>query len=372
MAHRPSSVQPPGRDPVRRAWFIFLAFFLMGAAGTAYYARQGIRNYRAFHVYQPAQCSITSFRMLTNTFSAGLGRSGVARTTYTPEYAFRHVLNGKTYAAVGYDNLDGRMGQEESFDVGSTSACWYDPADPAQVVLVRHFHPIYYAIAVVPLLFLLIGGNFLWLALGPKAKIKIADGGRGDVLAVRLAPDMSQGTALASMVVILVVWSLGLLGAVAWIVSEDGGSIDMWGFFMLLAIGAEYWLVRFVASAVRAMKIPDPIVEIDHEPLARGDKVKVSVRQHGPAHFDIFRIAVACERHDQRGTAKENQQVLLLKKNLDVAEAVPFQNALDAEIPADAPVSDKAIQSFTTWKVVVKRTKKGFLSLDREYVFRVV
>jgi len=87
-------------------------------------------------------------------------------------------------------------GQEESFDVGSTYPCWYDPADPATVVLVRHFHPIYYGIAVVPLLFLLIGGNFLWLALGPKAKIKIADAGQGDILAVRLAPDMSPGTAL--------------------------------------------------------------------------------------------------------------------------------------------------------------------------------
>jgi len=61
--------------------------------------------------------------------------------------------------------------------------------------------------------------------------------------------------------------------------------------------------------------------------------MRVSVRQQGPARFDILRIAVACERREPRGTTKENQQVLLLRKNLDVAEGVPFQNTLDAEIP---------------------------------------
>lgn len=371
MAHRSSQIQPTGRDPARRAWFIFAIFFLMGAAGIAFFARQGIRDYRTFHVYQPAQCSVTSYRVLTNTFSAGLGRFGNAKTTYTPEYAFRHVLNGKTYAAVGYDNLDGTMGEEESFKVGSTNPCWYDPANPAEVVLARHFHQVFYVAALIPLAFLLIGGNALVLALGPKAKIKIADGGQGDVLAVRLAPDLSPGTALVAYVAILVAWSTGLLGALAWIVS-DWSRLEAWGFFLLLAIGAEVWLVRFVVSAVRAMKIPDPIVEIDHEPLARGDKMRVCVRQHGPARFDIFRIAVACERRDQHGTTKENQKVLLLKKGLDLADGAPFQNTLESEIPADASVSDKTLQSFTTWKVVVKRTKKGFLALDREYVFRVI
>lgn len=120
------------------------------------------------------------------------------------------------------------------------------------------------------------------------------------------------------------------------------------------------------------MKIPDPIVEIDHEPLTRGDKMKVSIRQPGPARFDVYRVAVVCERRDQRGTAKENQKVILLKKDLEVDEHLPYASVLDAAIAADASASDKTLQSLTTWKIAVKRAKKGFLALDREYVFRVV
>ena len=371
MAHRPLPVQPPGRDPARRAWWIFALCFLIGAAGLAFFIRQGIRDYRAFLVYQPAQCNVTSKRVLTSTLSAGFGRLRRAQTTYTTEYVFRHELNGKPYTAVGSDNMGGIMGDEESFGVGETYPCWYDPADPTEAVLARHFYPVFYATALVPLMFLLIGGNFLLVALGPKAAITIADGGQGEVLAVRLAPELSRGTALVAYVAILVAWSAGLLGALGWIVS-DWSRLEAWGFFLLIAIGAEVWLVRFVMSAVKAMRIPDPIVEIDHEPLARGDKMRVSVRQQGPARFDVFRVAVACERRDQHGKTRENQKVILLKKDLDLAEGAPFQNTLDSEIPADASVSDKTLQSLTTWSIVVKRTKKGFVGLDREYVFRVI
>ncbi len=187
----------------------------------------------------------------------------------------------------------------------------------------------------------------------------------------RLAPELSRGATLVSLVIVFIVFTAALLGALVWAL-QDWTRLGDWGFYLLIAIGAEAWLIRFTMSAMKAMRIPDPVVEIDHELIKRGDKMKVSVRQQGPARFDIFRVAVVCERQGSGGAGKENQKVLMVKKDLDVGGQAPFANVLDAVIAADASPSDKALQTLITWKVVVRRTKKGLWGLDREYVFRVV
>ena len=60
------------------------------------------------------------------------------------------------------------MGDAGAFNVGQSYPCWYDPADPQDAVLARQFRPLFYAAALVPLLFLVIGANFLVVALRPK------------------------------------------------------------------------------------------------------------------------------------------------------------------------------------------------------------
>ncbi len=348
--------------------------FLVGMVGCIYFIRQGVRDYRVFHRYEPTQCTVIAKRGITSTSYFGSGRTRQDRTSTIPEFTFQHRLNGKLYTTVGYDNTEGKMasaGDLVLYDVGKAYPCWYDPAHPEDAVLARRFRPLFYVAALIPLAFLVIGGNFLLLAVRPKPAITIKDAGHGEVLAVRLAPELSRGAALGCLTVLLVVWSAALFAAAAWTMGE-WSRLESYGFFLLLAAAAEVWLVRFTMGAVRALKIPDPIVEIDHEPLARGETLQVSIRQRGPARFDLFRVSLVCELRDQRGTAKEHSKVILLKKDLDIDQVTPLESIVSGPIASDAPLSDKTLQSLTTWKIVVKRAKKGILGLDREYVFRVV
>ena len=206
--------------------------------------------------------------------------------------------------------------------------------------------------------------------MGPKPTVGIADGGRADVLAVRLAPELSRGAGLIAVALILVAWSIGLAVTLVWMFG-DSSRVENWWFFVLIAVAAEVGLVRFAASGIRAMKIPDPLVELDHEPLMPGDKMRVSIRQGGPARFDFFKVFVVCEQESKRGTPKERREQILMKKDLNLGP-VPIAHLMDTAIAGNASVSDATIQSFTTWKIVVKRARKGFVVLDREYVFRVV
>jgi hypothetical protein len=365
VPRRAATVQARGREPLRRVWWLFAIVFLIGVAGAVFFIQQGIRDYRVFHVYQPAECTVMGKGAIAGS---GVGRAK-SRSSYVPEYLFEHRLNGKLYTTFGYDNMDGLMGEADSFSVGRAYPCWYDPADPEQAVIARRVYPLFYTAALIPLAFLLIGGSFLWGALGPKPVIAIADGGRADVLAVRLAPELSRSAGLIGIAFLLVLWSIGLFVAITWMV-RDSIRIEDWWFFLLIAVAAEVGLVRFAISGVRAMIIPDPIVELDHEPMRPGDKMRVSIRQGGPARFDFFKVFVVCEQND-RGATKEKREQILMKKDLNLGPA-PIAHVMDAAIASNAAVSDKALQSFTTWKIVVKRARKGFVGLDREYVFRVV
>ena len=200
--------------------------------------------------------------------------------------------------------------------------------------------------------------------------IGFQDGRRADVLAVRLAPELSRGMGLIASGTLLVLWSIGLLATIVWMF-QDSSRVEDWWFFVLIAVAAEAGLVRFAASGIRAMKIPDPLVELDREPLRPGDEMRVSIRQGGPARFDFFKVYVVCEQHGKGGATRQTRKQILAKKDLDLG-AGPIAHVLDAAIASNASPSDKTLQTFTTWKIVVKRARKGFVGLDREYVFRVV
>ncbi len=251
MPKRTQPIQQQGPDPSRRAWWIFALCVLFGVAGLAFFAQQGIRDYRVFHAYQPAQCTVTGKGVLTSTTSAGMGRMRRPMTTFRSQYMFEHDANGRHITTIGSDNMDGVMGDPDIFNVGQAYPCWRDPSDPAEAVLSRHFYPLFYSAALVPLIFLVVGGNFLLLALGPRAAIAIADGGQAETLAVRLAPELSREATLVFLVAIFIAFSAALLGALTWTV-QDWSRLEEWGLFLLIAIGAEAWLIRFTMSAMKA------------------------------------------------------------------------------------------------------------------------
>jgi hypothetical protein len=101
-------------------------------------------EWRANVVYVEGRCVVLDKRLIEKPSRKA------ANSTYRAEFLVRHTVDGRDYEAWTYDaatlNVRAttalRWPKErllESYDVGQEYPCWYDPADPAQVVLVRGY-----------------------------------------------------------------------------------------------------------------------------------------------------------------------------------------------------------------------------------------
>lgn len=95
-----------------------------------------------------------------------VGSSTRRKTVYRPEFHIRHEVSGQTYEAHTYrivKSSSSSKGSEEAvlarFETGKTYPCWYDPADPARVVLEK-------GVSTGALLFTGLGGLFVLIGGG--------------------------------------------------------------------------------------------------------------------------------------------------------------------------------------------------------------
>jgi hypothetical protein len=155
--------------------------FLAGALGlVVLVAAFVLPNWRANHRYLPATCQVLDKRLGSNRFDApGPGGQGKRpKEAYRPEIHFRYEVNGRVFETWGYDATgiysDNRAAQQalvDSFRVGSTYPCWYDPDSPEKAVLVRGQGSLAYVLLILPLAALAVGGlGFLiaWKTLSAK------------------------------------------------------------------------------------------------------------------------------------------------------------------------------------------------------------
>jgi hypothetical protein len=128
-------------------------------------------DWRANYSYLPNSCVVLD-RRLASTMKELVVRvndEGISETkrvpVYRPEIQIRYEVDGRryeiwTYDAIGEVSTD-RLAQQaivDSFQVGATSPCWYDPSRPETAILVRgHAWGLYYLI-IGPIMFLLVGG----------------------------------------------------------------------------------------------------------------------------------------------------------------------------------------------------------------------
>lgn len=114
--------------------FLLMSLVWLGAA---------IHVMRLQQTYVPGHCTIISKRLL----------QGIARNTrthrtypvYAPSFEFVvHTTTGSSYRASGYDgsntytsDLSSQQRILDAYALGSTYGCWYDPANPSDVVLAR-------------------------------------------------------------------------------------------------------------------------------------------------------------------------------------------------------------------------------------------
>jgi hypothetical protein len=100
-----------------------------------------VPEWRANHFYVEGRCVLLDKRLVEYPPSGKAMNS-----TYRPECLLRYTVAGREYQTWAYKATRTssalRWPKErilESFTVGQEYPCWYDPADPSQVVLVRGY-----------------------------------------------------------------------------------------------------------------------------------------------------------------------------------------------------------------------------------------
>jgi hypothetical protein len=180
-------------DPSRRAWPLFALAVLIGLGTLAWFAEQAYRDVRISWFYRPSTCTVLSSSVYEST---SRWSQTVTRSSFHPRFTYKLQVDGRWYTAAGFDNMEGSTshpGETLSFKLGQSYPCWYDPRNPEQAVLKKQVYGPFYFFLALPLLFLLVGGNMLVLALRGAAPVKLGGLGAGDALAVRLRPEVTGG-----------------------------------------------------------------------------------------------------------------------------------------------------------------------------------
>lgn len=124
------------------------------------------RDYRSLTAWQETRCTILGGRLSAQS-TTGSRRStttGIDTTNYVPVLGLRYLADGVETFSSGYDTgsrigIGGRGGRTEELSewaIGASTPCWYDPADPTDVVVLRGFGGAY-LFALLPLGLLVLG-----------------------------------------------------------------------------------------------------------------------------------------------------------------------------------------------------------------------
>ena len=154
----------------RKGWPFLALIVLVGLGFMTPFVLQATRDYRIAYVYQPTTCQVLDERMVTSSSTSRLGGNWYSSSSSHQEFRWSYVIGKTRYVAEGYDNHNGVMTDAQetgNLYPGIAVRCWYDPAKPEDSVLVQRFRAKFYLGALIPGLFVLMGGRFLQLALLP-------------------------------------------------------------------------------------------------------------------------------------------------------------------------------------------------------------
>jgi hypothetical protein len=147
-------------------------------------------EWRANHLYVEGRCVLLDKRLVEDSSS---GYRGARNSTYRPEFLIRYTVAGREYQAWTYDawvlalraSTALRWPKErvlDSFTVGQEYPCWYDPADPSQVVLVRGYSWFSYGLALA------LGVSLLLIGTGVLRRLRGARSAAGGASGEGAAP----------------------------------------------------------------------------------------------------------------------------------------------------------------------------------------
>jgi hypothetical protein len=377
---------------------LYLAFFFLGSLAMALtVTRVVIPDLRVNQQFVEAKCLVLQTRA---------GKQEVNETTtYRPEVQILYEIDGRsfrqwTYDIAGVYSPDRQTQQKliEGFQVGKEYPCWYDPADPSRVVLVRGYTWSGWLLLLLPLSFIILGGaGLLYTVLqwgkSVERQSAIAQRAVQSDLFDRAKPDSreypniprqehltdSPGTTLAYrlpsvtspawMLIVALVLSLVSNGALAifaamaldeyWL-----GRPDWWLtlFLVPLTVAGVAAVVFFMRQLLIMTWVGPTVIEISDQPLHPGLKYGLFLSQTGRLHVNSLRVLLACDEvatyQQGTNTRTERQRVheeeLFRREDISIQHGMPFEAQFSMHVPAEAMHSFKSNHNRVEWKLLVQ------------------
>ncbi len=409
----------PGRT------FAFSGLFVLVGCGTLVMLVWGflLLDWRANNRYLPNSCMVLD-RRLARAEGQVNPEGGKGGPTYHPEIKIRYEVDGRKYEVWTYDAIfmfyPDQAGQQaivDSFQVGATYPCWYDPDSPDKAILVRGHAWAPYILLVVPIGFLLIGGAGIrdsWnnrekmtrqfglvsaMQAGGAAFAAGADRSTvptldlsqspGSNLPYRLPSSTSPGRYLLGCLFFTLFW-YGITApfVVIMIASRLGATWAKPGppwpiqlviiLFAIVGLSAFVFLIYFSTTELLvSIGVRPTTVEISHHPLEPGAHLVVflSQRARWTMKMNRLRLLCICEEQASRSGGRDSrtetrrvyEEEVLARDQLELQPSVPLEARAELRLPYGAMHSFLAEHNQLRWKLVVRGDIAGWPTFEREF-----
>ncbi len=337
---------------------------------------------------------------------------------YRPEVKIRYTLDGRDYERWTYDitraygsGRDEMQALVDRIEIGREYLCWYDPLDPAQVVLVRGYSWWFWLLLLVPLGFMLFGGIGLGFALWHWGKSPEHQAARGQLGRIdlfdepadaakqvfpgvphdanltnspgthqkyRLPINTSQGWRLFAAMFACLAWNGIVAGfTVVAIRKHLDGRPDWWlDLFVLPFLGLGGWLIYyFVRQLLIATGVGPTQLEISDHPLWPGQAYQLHLSQAGHLTMNSLAVTLECEEQAiyRQGTDARTERRVVCRQHLYSSEAfeivpgTPYEADFSLQVPATAMHSFRSAHNEVQWKLVVRGNAAGWPNYERSF-----
>jgi hypothetical protein len=345
-------------------------------------------------------------------------KAGEDGPLYLPEIRIEYSVDGVPYSAWTYEITktysSGRSEKQailNDFPIGAEVLCWYNPAHPDQVVLVRGFSWWMFLSLIIPGVFLFVGaGGLIYTALrwGKSAERqavwtqKVQEGEifrpnghgenpfphvpeRADITSspgtrfrYRLPIESSPGWAVFGVLLLVLLWNAGVAVMLYFAVKGHLAADPDWFFTLFcipFALVGLFLIYVFFRKLLIATGIGPTLLEISDHPLHPGEEYHIFLSQSGRLKFNELTLALACEERAtyRQGTNTRTesrpvfQQEIFRREQFEIPSGRPFETETCVQIPAGAMHSFKSEHNEIQWTLVVKGDIAGWPNYQRAF-----
>ena len=385
-------------DTIGGAWWaVFSALFLVAGCVVLFQllSQVMIPEWRANNHFRETEGKVLDKRLQEKETEEG-------DHVYRPQLLVGYDVSGEHYERWTFDaaqmftsNRPRAQATIDSFTIGETRPCWYDPLNPSEVVLARGYswHAWLFLISPVPLIGIGSAGLlYAWIHWGRSTEhraLRSAQAARlplidepgqlnrfpcvpshqsytdsaGTTLSYRLPSEPAAWSVLGLSMTTLVFLGTTLVFITMSVNGFRSGQPD-WFITLLSAL----CLAGTVALAITTLRrclistgVGLTLIEINQHPLYPGEEFELFVSQPGSMTLNRLRLLLTCdeEARYQQGThlniagQRVFESELLSREGLTIQPGTPFEARLKLPIPASAMHSFECDHNKIQWRIVV-------------------